>query len=200
MAKKKKAKAKPAKSAKKGAAKSKKSAKPAKASAKAAKAKPAKKSAKPTKKSAKPAKKTAKPAKAKTAHPQQEIDFEDEGPTFPGGIAPGSNGNGHAKASGVNLTTELMAMARTLYGNKPDAELLAFDPNDVDALDPSIFYELIQERFGIEGDESNSYFAGFGGPIKDLIAFVTKRWDGKTNNPVEMPPQDYLEEVVHDGD
>ncbi len=91
-------------------------------------------------------------------------------------------------------------MARTLYGNKPDAELLAFDPNDVDALDPSIFYELLQERFGIEGDESNSSFAGFGGPIKDLIAFVTKRWDGKTNNTVEMPPQDYLEEVVHDGD
>jgi hypothetical protein len=193
---KKKAKAKPAKGAKKGAAKSaKKSAKPAKKSA----AKKSAKAAKPVKKAKPKSKPAKKPAKS-TEHPQLAIDFEDEGPTFPGGVAPGSNGNGHAKASSVNLQAEIMAMARTLYGNKPDAELLAFDPNDVDALDPSIFYELLQERFGIEGDESNSYFAGFGGPIKDLIAFVTKRWDGKTNNTVEMPPQDYLEEVVHDGD
>jgi hypothetical protein len=193
MAKKKKATAKPAKSTKKGAAK--KSAKPAKKAAKKS-AKPAKKAAKPKSK-AKPAKKqpAKKPAKS-TEHPQLAIEFEDEGPTFPGG-APGSNGNGHAKANGVDLHAEILAMARTLYGNKPDAELLAFDPNDVDALDPSIFYELIQERYGVEGDEANSYFAGFGGPIKSLIAFVIARWDGKTNNPVEMPPQDYLEEVVH---
>jgi hypothetical protein len=190
MAKTKKSKGKPATGAKKGAAKkppAKKAAK--KAAPKQAAKKAAPKKAAPRKAAPKKAAPKAKPAKQT---PQLAIDFDDEVPTNVGDN--GANGNG----GGVHV--EILAMARVLYGNKPDAELLAFDPNDIDALDPSIFYELIQERYGVQGDESNSYFSGFGGPIKNLIAFVTTRWDGKTNNPVEMPPADYLEEVVHEGD
>ncbi len=90
----------------------------------------------------------------------------------------------------------VLAIVRAMYGAKrSEKDLLAFDPNDVDALDPSILYEIIQERFGIEGDESNDYFSGFGGSIAHLIDFVWGRWDGVTLHEVEMPPSEYLEEI-----
>jgi hypothetical protein len=96
-----------------------------------------------------------------------------------------------------SLKTEILAMARQLYGNKSDDELLALDPNDIDAMDPSMFYELLGEKYGVEADPDNDYFGGFGGPIRKLIAFVESRWDGKTRNDTPMPPGDWLEEHVH---
>jgi len=97
----------------------------------------------------------------------------------------------------ASLQAEILAMARQLYGDRTDEELLALDPNDIDAMDPSIFYELLGEKYGVEADPDNDYFGGFGGPIKKLIAFVESRWDGKTRRDTPMPPGDWLEEYVH---
>ena len=97
----------------------------------------------------------------------------------------------------ASLQTEILAMARQLYGDKTDEELLALDPNDIDAMDPSMFYELLGEKYGVEADPDNDYFGGFGGPIKNLIAFVESRWDGKTRKDTPMPPGEWLEEYVH---
>jgi hypothetical protein len=168
---------KPAKSAK-GSANKKSASKPAK---KAAAKKPAAKKA-TAKKAAKPAK-TAKPAKAapvKAAKPAK--------------TATPADGASPAKPS---LQADILAMARELYGNRSDAELLALDPNDIDEMDPSMFYELIQEKFGVKADPDNDYFGGFGGPIQKMIAFVESRWDGKTRKDTPTPPGDWLEEYVH---
>ena len=97
----------------------------------------------------------------------------------------------------ASLKAEILAMARQLYGDRTDEELLALDPNDIDAMDPSMFYELLGEKYGVEADPDNDYFGGFGGPIKKLIAFVESRWDGKTRKDTPMPPGDWLEEYVH---
>ena len=102
-----------------------------------------------------------------------------------------------ASAPKPSLQAEILAMARQLYGDKTDEELLALDPNDVDAMDPSMFYELLGEKYGVEADPDNDYFGGFGGPIKNLIAFVESRWDGTTRKDTPMPPGEWLEEYVH---
>jgi len=65
-----------------------------------------------------------------------------------------------------------------------DDEILETDPNDYDA-DPSTFYEIIEERFGVAQDPSNQYFGGFGGPVRDLISFLTTRWDGTLRRTTE---------------
>ena len=96
------------------------------------------------------------------------------------------------------LQREILEMARELYGpEQTDAQLLALDPNDIDEMDPSIFYELIGERYGVEADSDNDYFGGFGGPISKLIDFVAKQWDGRTNKTTEMPPGEWLGDFVH---
>jgi hypothetical protein len=52
---------------------------------------------------------------------------------------------------------EVLAIVRAMYGSKrSEKELLAFDPNDVDALDPSILYEIIEERFGVNNRTTTS--------------------------------------------
>jgi hypothetical protein len=170
-------------------------AKKAKAKAKKAakkKAAPAKK--KKTKKAAKKVvakgkakgKAAAKPkakAKAKAA-PRAKA-------AAPAAAAPAS-GDSRAKLQG-----EILAMAKDIYGNRSDAELLALDPNDIDEMDPSIFYELLAERYGVASDPDNDYFGGYGGPISKTIDFIASRWDGKTNKSTPMPPGDWLEEYVH---
>ena len=95
------------------------------------------------------------------------------------------------------LQTEILAMARQVYGNRSDAELLAFDPNSVDEMDPSTFYEMVGEKYGVASDPSLHNFGGFGGPLKKLIEFVGARWDGKTRGDAPMPPQEWLDEFVH---
>jgi len=103
-----------------------------------------------------------------------------------------------ANPNRAQLEREILEMARQIYGpKKTDAQLLAFDPNDLDEMDPSIFYELLGERYGVESDPDDDYFGGFGGPISKTIDFIAARWDGKTNNPTEMPPADWLEDFVH---
>jgi len=139
----------------------------------------AKAKAKPAAAKAKPAAAKAKPAAAKAtsaAKPKA---------TTPSG------------GSGALLQTEILAMARQVYGDLSDDKLLALDPNSIDEMDPSTFYEMIQEKYGIEGDPSNENFAGFGGPIHKLIEFVGARWDGKTRRDAPMPPQEWLDEFVH---
>lgn len=59
-----------------------------------------------------------------------------------------------------------------------DETILATDPNDFDA-DPSTFYEYVEARFAVPQDPSNEYFGGYGGPVRDLVAFLAPRWDGK---------------------
>ena len=97
----------------------------------------------------------------------------------------------------AQLQAEILAMARQLYGDRPDAQLLAMDPNDIDAMNPSMFYELLAERYGVTDDPTNSYFGGFGGAISHTIEFIAGRWDGTTNKTTPMPPQDWLDEYVH---
>ncbi len=75
----------------------------------------------------------------------------------------------------------VLSLFRSCYPS-PDREtdetILETDPNDFD-MDPSPFYESVEERFGVPQDPDNEYFGGYGGPIRDLIAFLTPRWDGK---------------------
>lgn len=90
---------------------------------------------------------------------------------------------------------EVLRIARHIYGpDRTDAELQKFDPNDVDEMDPGVFYELLCERFGIVGDDDDDDFEGFGGPLAKTIRFVAARWDGRTLNDIELPPTPWLEE------
>jgi hypothetical protein len=73
----------------------------------------------------------------------------------------------------------VLDLFRGIYpGDESDEEILDIDPNDFD-MDPSMFYEMLEERLGVPQDPDNEYFGGYGGPIRDLIAFLTPRWDGK---------------------
>lgn len=58
-----------------------------------------------------------------------------------------------------------------------EAEILDTDPNDFDR-DPGPFYDYLEAVFGVPQDPQDAYFGGYGGPIRDLIAFLTPRWDG----------------------
>lgn len=188
--------------------KKKSSAKPAKKKAGGKKAAPAKKAAakkaapkkaapKKAKAAARKAAPAKKPAAKKPAAPKQPketskerlatIEVVEAADVMPFESAPAE----------VNLKSEILSMARQIYGDKSDEELLDFDPNDVDAMDPSMFYELIAEKYGVAADPGNDYFGGFGGPIKNLIAFVESRWDGETRKDTPMPPGEWLEEYVH---
>jgi hypothetical protein len=184
------------KSSKKPAAKKKAPVKKAAAGAKGAAKKAAAKKAAPkkaapkkaaAKKAAAPKKKVAakKPAAKKPAPAAEPIEVVE-------GAAPEADA-----APKASLQTEILAMARQLYGDKTDEELLALDPNNIDAMDPSMFYELLGEKYGVEADPNNDYFGGFGGTIKHLISFVESRWDGTTRKDTPMPPGDWLEEYVH---
>jgi hypothetical protein len=174
-------------SAKKGAAKpaakkpaAKKPAAKKPAAKQAAAKKPAAKQAAPKKSPAKvqaKAKPAAAKAKAKPASTPK--------PSKPAG------------GGGALLQTEILAMARQVYGDRSDAQLLALDPNEIDEMDPATFYEMISEKYGVEGDPADSNFGGFGGPIEKLIEFVGSRWDGKTRGDAPMPPQEWLDEFVH---
>jgi hypothetical protein len=67
-----------------------------------------------------------------------------------------------------------------IYGDDMSTEeILETDPNDFD-LDPSIFYESLQERFDVPFDDDNDAFGGYGGSVADTITFLTKHWDGET--------------------
>ena len=59
-----------------------------------------------------------------------------------------------------------------------DAQVLEEDPNSYDR-DPSEFYEVLQARFAVPPDESNDDFGGYGGSVRDTIAFLLPRWDGE---------------------
>lgn len=184
------------KSAPKKAAKSKSKAKAAKPAKKAAPKKAAAKKAAPVKKPAakkpaakKPPKEAIEPAEMLEATESES----DEGIE----VVEASEAPAASSEPNPSLKTEILAMARQLYGDKTDEELLALDPNDIDAMDPSMFYELLGEKYGVEADPDNDYFGGFGGTISKLITFVDSRWDGKTRKDTPMPPGDWLEEYVH---
>jgi glyoxylase-like metal-dependent hydrolase (beta-lactamase superfamily II) len=67
-----------------------------------------------------------------------------------------------------------------IYGDDmSEAEILKTDPNDFD-MDPSMFYEVLQERLEVDYDEDNDYFGGYGGTVAKTIEFLAERWDGKT--------------------
>jgi len=73
-----------------------------------------------------------------------------------------------------------------IYGDDMERdEILKTDPNDFD-LDPSMFYELLQERLGVPYDDDNDYFGGYGGSVASTIKFLADNWDGETDN--ELPP------------
>jgi len=76
----------------------------------------------------------------------------------------------------------VLAIFRECYpGDDTDAEILATDPNEYD-MDPSMFYEVVEDRMGVPQDPKNEYFGGYGGPIRDLVAFLTPKWDGTLND------------------
>jgi hypothetical protein len=80
------------------------------------------------------------------------------------------------------IQQEVLSAFRTFYPqDATDEAILAIDPNDYD-LDPSPFYEYLEERFGVPGDPEQDYFGGYGGSIRDTIAFLTPRWDGKLHD------------------
>lgn len=62
--------------------------------------------------------------------------------------------------------------------DETDEQILDIDPNDFD-MDPSPFYEYLEARFGVPQDEDEDYFGGYGGSVRDTVAFLTPRWDGK---------------------
>jgi CBS domain containing-hemolysin-like protein len=64
-------------------------------------------------------------------------------------------------------------------GDESEEQILATDPNDFD-VDPSMFYETLQERLGVAYDEDNDDFGGYGGTVAQTITFLAARWDGKT--------------------
>ena len=73
----------------------------------------------------------------------------------------------------------VLAIFRQCYpGDDTDAQILETDPNEYD-MDPSTFYEVVEARMGVPQDPKNEYFGGYGGPIRDLIAFLTPRWNGE---------------------
>jgi len=74
-----------------------------------------------------------------------------------------------------------------IYGDDVD-DVLSTDPNDFD-MDPSMFYELLQEMFAVPYDDDNDYFGGYGGAVRDTIKFLADNWDGETLNAVPMPPR-----------
>ena len=155
-------------------------------------AKPAKKAAKATAKKASAKKATAKKATAKkatkaTAKPAAK----------PAAKQPAAAKPAKPAAPAGGLRDEILAMARELYGDRTDAELLALDPNDIDAMDPNIFYEMLGEKYGVQADPDNDNFGGFGGTIEHLIKFVESKWNKQTKIDTPMPPGDWLEEYVH---
>jgi hypothetical protein len=86
------------------------------------------------------------------------------------------------------VKAKVLEIVRHIYGDQgDDAKLVAFDPNDVDAPDPAMLYELLGEVFAVEADGEES-FGGFGGTVAETIAFIASRWDGKTVREVELPP------------
>jgi hypothetical protein len=161
----------------------------AKGSAKAApkKGKAAPKKAKPAPKVQ--AKAKAKPAAVKAKAKPAAVKAKAK-PSTPKAAKPSGGG-------GALLQTEILAMARQVYGDRSDDQLLALDPNSIDEMDPATFYEMIQEKYGVASDPSLQNFGGFGGPIRKLIEFVGSRWDGKTRGDAPMPPQEWLDEFVH---
>lgn len=76
----------------------------------------------------------------------------------------------------------VLAIFRECYpGDDTDAQILATDPNEYD-MDPSMFYEIVEDRMGVPQDPKNEYFGGYGGPIRDLVAFLTPKWNGELND------------------
>jgi len=94
------------------------------------------------------------------------------------------------KQKTAKVRTDVLAIVAHIYRDKQrtEAQILAFDPNDIDALDPAMLYEILVERYGVEFDEDDDNFGGFGGTIAKTIEFIAARWDGETLNEVEMPP------------
>jgi hypothetical protein len=78
----------------------------------------------------------------------------------------------------ARVEAEVLALFRDCYhGDESTAEILDTDPNDFD-LDPSMFYELLEDRFGVPQDPANTYFGGYGGTVEATIEFLAARWDG----------------------
>jgi len=88
------------------------------------------------------------------------------------------------------VSIKVFGLFRGIYGVEwPDEKILEFDPNDFD-MDPSMFYELLQEEYGVEYDDGASYFGGYGGRVADTVQFIAKNWDGETSESDVMNIQD----------
>lgn len=166
----------------KAKARGKSAAKPnAKAKAKPAKAKPAKAS-----------KAKAKPAKAKSVEAHPEIETADllfmDGANVPSREErTAALEQSKTQPRYEEVRKLVLEMFRDCYPSTPpetDAKILATDPNEYD-LDPSPFYEYLEEKFAVEQDANNEYFGGYGGKIESTIAFLASRWDGKLHRSSE---------------
>ena len=138
--------------------------------------KKSKRAKKPTKKTAKAKTKTKAKAKKSTA-----LEW-----ALGGGLKTGTPKQRAAAASKASqhpmhakTQKAVLAIFRECYpGDDTDAQILETDPNEYD-MDPSMFYEVVEARMGVPQDPKNEYFGGYGGPIRDLIAFLTPRWNGE---------------------
>ncbi|MEZ6185417.1 MAG: hypothetical protein R3F62_10455 [Planctomycetota bacterium] len=78
-------------------------------------------------------------------------------------------------AAKSELTRKVLDAYREIYGDsQSEDEILSTDPNGYD-LDPSHFYESLQETFGVPYDPSNDYFGGYGGTVQDTVDFLHSR-------------------------
>ena len=132
------------------------------------------------------AKKPAAKPKARKAPKITPAEQIDEFRSY-GGKAPSPAERAHSLAESqeaprfAEVKKVVLDLYRDCYPIDPpetDEKILATDPNDYD-VDPGPFYETLQERFGVEHDENNEYFGGYGGKVESTIAFLTKHWDGK---------------------
>ena len=154
------------------------------AKAKQTKSKAKSKSKPKAKLKAKPKAKTKSKPKAPKAAPRSEQvdEFRSYGGKAP---SPEERATAVVESQDAPRFAEVKKLVLQMYRDfypidppEPEAKILATDPNDYD-VDPSPFYETLQERFGVEHDENNEYFGGYGGKVETTIAFLTKRWDGK---------------------
>ena len=86
---------------------------------------------------------------------------------------------GQVTAPATPVEARLTVVWEEILGVRPlgvDDDLL-----DLGAQSFDLAWALVQieERFGVPQDPSNQYFGGYGGPVRDLITFLTTRWDGK---------------------
>ncbi len=88
----------------------------------------------------------------------------------------------------AKIETDVIALVAKIYKDEPrtPAQILAFDPEDLDERNPSDLYTMLADRYGVEPDERDENHGGFGGTIANTIDYLAKHWDGRTLNEIAV--------------